>query len=119
MAHNVIAESACNGWLQKVDYKSPTELCDTTAGAVSACGLIELARLTDEEESNLYLRSALNILRALDENYCDWSERESVLQHGVSTYFPDERRKGEHIIYGDYYFAEALYKLKGFEPLFW
>ncbi|MBR2885620.1 MAG: glycoside hydrolase family 88 protein [Clostridia bacterium] len=119
VAHYVIAESSLNGWLQKVDYKGPCELCDTTAGAVSACGLIELAKLADEEERGLYLSAALNILHALDDNYCDWSERESVLQHGVATYFPDERRKGEHIIYGDYYFTEAIYKLKGFEPLFW
>lgn len=119
VAHYVIAESSANGWLQKVDYKGPCELCDTTAGAVSACGLIEIARLLNEEDGKVYLSAAMNILRALEENFCDWSENESVLQHGVSTYFPDERRKGEHIIYGDYYFAEAIYKLKGFEPLFW
>ena len=120
VAHYVIAESASNGWLQKVDYRGPSELCDTTAGAISACGLIELAKALDDEEKNLYLSSAINILKALEENYCDWTDKEqSVLQHGVSTYFPDERRKGEPIIYGDYYFAEAIYKLKGFEPLFW
>lgn len=120
VAHYVIAESSCNGWLQKVDYKAPCELCDTTAGAVTACGLIELARATCGEEGDLYLSAALKILKALEENYCDFNEsEESVLQHGVAKYFPDESRKGEHIIYGDYYFTEAIYKLKGFEPLFW
>ena len=60
------------------------------------------------------------MLKALDEKYCDWSnDEEAILLNGVERYFPDERRKGLPIIYGDYYFAEAIYKLKGFEPLFW
>ncbi|MBE7032804.1 MAG: glycosyl hydrolase family 88 [Ruminococcaceae bacterium] len=117
IATYVAAELEKNGMLPVVDFKAPEKPCDSTAGAILACGFIELAKAT---ENYKYLNTALKLIKVLEENFCDWSEEEqSVLQHGVESYFPEERQKGHHIIYGDYYFAEAVYKLKGFEPLFW
>lgn len=119
VAHYFIANIA-GEWIPRVDFRSPGKEHDTTAGAIAACGLIEIAKAVDELERDVYLNAAIKILRALEEKYCNWSlEEESVLQHGVEKYFPDECRKGKPIIYGDYYFAEAIYKLKGFELLFW
>lgn len=118
-ANYFISEVSSNNWLPKTDFRAPSPSCDTTAGAIAACGLIEIAKVVPEEEKHLYITSALNILRVLEENYCDWTDEEqSILQHGVESY-TEERLKGRSIIYGDYYFAEAIYKLKGFEPLFW
>lgn len=119
VAHYFVSEIACNGWLPKTDFRAPSESVDTTAGAIAASGLIELARAVPEEQKHLYLNGAMNLLQALEANFCDWTEAEdSILQHGVENY-NEERLKGKPIIYGDFYFTEAIYKLKGFEPLFW
>ena len=56
----------------------------------------------------------------MDEKFCDYTlEEDSVVQYGTERYV-DDSKKGVHIpiIYGDYYFAEAIYKLKGFDLLF-
>ena len=53
----------------------------------------------------------------MEESWCDWSEDEdSILQMGTEAY-----TWGIHkpIIYGDYFFAEAIFKLKGYDFLPW
>ena len=59
----------------------------------------------------------MNILKALEKEHCNWSlEEQSILQNGTEAY-----GRGVHIpiIYGDFYFVEAIYKLKGYEFLIW
>lgn len=120
IAHYFIA-CCCDDYVPKCDFRSPAEpvIYDTTAGAIAACGLIELASCVPEFEQATYLRAALNMLKAMEKNHCDWSEGEqSILQDGTEAYHSEH---GIHIpiIYGDYYFAEALYKLRGNKLLFW
>ena len=119
VAHYFIANIA-EEWIPRVDFRAPGKEHDTTAGAIAACGLIEIANCVDELEQDLYRNASMKILNALERSYCNWTEEEqSILQHGVEKYFPDESRLGKPIIYGDYFFTEAIYKLKGFERLFW
>ena len=70
-----------------------------------------------EFEKKMYMQAAINMMKAMVDNHCDWSEEEqAILQNCSGAY------RGEiHIpyIFGEYYFVEAMYKLKGFEPLFW
>ena len=71
----------------------------------------------------MYYSAALKILRALDEKYCNYELNEdSIVQMGTELWTDDPERmqKVTHlpIIYGDYYFVEAIYKLKGFGMLF-
>ena len=118
VANYFIAETEKTDWLPRLDFRQPQEplYYDSTAGAIAACGLIELAKITNGKQ-NIYLKSALNILKAMEKNWCDWTEKEdSVLQMGSEMY-----ARGVHmpIIYGDYFFAEALLKLKGSEFLVW
>lgn len=120
VANFFIANVSDSGYIPRVDLKAPGNEHDTTAGAIAACGLIEIAKCVDENERDMYLNAAIKILRATEEKYCTWEENvESVLSGGVERYHPDEGRIGHNIIYGDYYFAESIYKLKGFEMLFW
>ena len=73
---------------------------------------MELAELVPEK-SDFYNDAACRIIKAMEEKFCDWSEEEdSILQYGTEAY-----GWGHHmpIIYGDYYFAEAIYRLKGFD----
>lgn len=105
-------------WLPRVDFRAPEEpvYYDSTAGAIASCGFIEITKVTGEKK---YLDAALNILKAMEENFCDWSDTEqAVLLMGTERY-DDETGRHISIIYGDYFFTEAIYKLKGFDMLFW
>ena len=119
VAHYFIANVSDSDYLPYVDFRTPDEpvVYDSTSGAIAACGLIEIAKAVPEHEKKIYINAAIKILKALEENFCDWTEEEdSVLQKGSEAY-----TWGLHkpIIYGDFFFAEALLKLKGNDFLMW
>ena len=118
-AHYFISAVSCTDYVPLCDFRQPAEpmVLDTSAGAIAACGLIEIANNVPEYEKNIYLDAAVKILKALEENHCNWDcDKESILQNSTGWYKGD--RHISHV-FGDYYFIEALYKLKGFNPLFW
>lgn len=123
VAHYFISCVAATDYVPRIDFRAPDEplLIDTTAGAIAACGLIEIANNVGEYERNTYLDAAMKILRALEEKYCDWNpDTDPILTMGSEAYNRGSDR-GHHmsIIYGDYFFAEAIYKLRSEKPLFW
>ena len=87
-------------------------LYDSTAGACAACGLIEIAKSVDAHEKKLYLNAAMNLLKAMTEKFCDFNpETDPILMMGTEAY----GRKGqEHIsiVYGDFFYVEAIQKLR-------
>ncbi len=120
VAHYFIA-NLDNTYVPAVDFRSPAgdDMKDASAGCIAACGLIELSKLVPELEKDLYLRAAMNILKGIDQHCCNYEDNEqSIVQNGTEAYFS---QTGVHIpiIYSDYYFMEALLKLKGNEVLFW
>ena len=122
VAHYFIANIVETDYIPRVDFRSPEEpvLIDTTAAACAACGLIEIAKAVGEHEKKMYINAAIKILKALEEKYCDWTDKEdSILQMGTEAYYGREWGHNIPIIYGDYYFIEAIYKLKGNDMLFW
>ncbi len=120
VANYFIANVCTTGYLPLCDFRSPAEpvIYDSTAGAVAACGLIEIAKNADNEyEGAMYMDAAIKILKAMEEKFVDYDENtDPVLLWGTERY-----TGGIHmpIIYGDYYYAEALYKLRGGDILFW
>ena len=101
-----------------VDFDQPAEpvLEDSIAAAIAACGFIELARIDGADE---YMQAALKLLKTLDEKRCCYgSECDNFLTHCTGAYHNDENH---HVpmIYGDYYYLEALFKLKGGDMFFW
>lgn len=121
VAHYFIANVALSDWLPLCDFRAPSEpvLYDSTAGACAVCGLIEIGKIVDEYEKEFYFDAAIRIIKAMDSEFCNWNiEEDSVLQKGSHSYHKIEQRH-MHIIYGDFFFAEALYKLSGGERLFW
>lgn len=119
VAHFFIANlSANDDFVPNCDFRCPKEPVykDTTAGMVAACGMIEISRNVPEYEKDLYFNSAIKILKAT-EKYCDWSNDEaSIVGMGTEAY---NRGCNMPIIYGDYYFIEAILKLKNVDMLFW
>lgn len=119
VAHYFIANLSEDG-IPVVDFRAPKEPVwkDTTAGAITACGLIEIMNYVDECEKEMYEGALQKLLKGLEQN-CDFSlEEQSILQNGTERYH-DTRGFHIPIIYGDYYLMEALLKLKGNDILFW
>lgn len=119
-AHYFIA-NVWEDWLPRCDFRCPDEpvIYDSTAGAIAACGLLEIANCVPAFEKKIYYSAAVSLLQALERNFCNWDEEEDgILQMGTEQYHGE---KGRHIpiIYGDYFFMEALYKLKGNTFSFW
>lgn len=119
IAHYFIANIQEDGIIP-VDFRQPKEpsWCDDTAAAIAACGLIEIAGQVGELEKDIYYNAAIKLLKALYEMHCDFTrESDCILQRCSAAY-----HKKEHefpIIYGDYFFMEALFKLKGDAFFIW
>ncbi|MBR3933848.1 MAG: glycoside hydrolase family 88 protein [Clostridia bacterium] len=118
-AHYFIANVCSTGYVPRHDFRQPDEPCiiDTSAGAVAACGLIEIAKAVPEFENKMYMDAAVKIIKALTDNHCNWTEEEqSILQNSSACYNSNIHRSH---IYGEYFYVESMYKLKGFDKLFW
>ena len=122
-AHYCISNLAVNGWLPLVDYRAPAEPVkyDSTAGMITAAGVFELASHVGEYEKPLYTRAALNILKACEKKFCNWDPDQDSIVDGGTFFYHDPSGKDTHvpIIYGDYYFMEAILKLMGKELFIW
>lgn len=119
VAHYFIA-SVCEDWLPKQDFRSPEDhIYDASAGCIAACGLIELAKIVPSYEKKLYIKSAMKLLMSIEKAWADWSvDRDFIMGMATGSYVRP-KTYNTNIIYADYYFVEALYKLKEFGPLFW
>ena len=97
------------------DFRAPKEpvIYDTTAGCIASCGLIEIAKAVGENEGRMYLDAAKKIIIETENRFCNWTEDEdSIVSFGSESY---HGTKGQiPIIYGDYYFVEAVSLLMGF-----
>ena len=116
VAHYFMASVADNGYVPQADFMQPDDQIDTSAGAITACGLIEIAKLVPERESKMYIQSAINLMKALTEKHCDWTDNNDAILQNCSGCW----NKTVHVpaMYGEYYFVEAMYKLKGFDKVF-
>lgn len=104
------------------DFKTAQEDAfakDASAAACIASGLLELAALLqDETEKNFYFNSALTILKGLYDGYCDFTDtQQAILTNGTVSY-PNKKHVNVPIIYGDFFFLEALAKLNNKKGLF-
>ncbi|MGV7119035.1 glycoside hydrolase family 88 protein [Paenibacillus kyungheensis] len=119
IAHYFIANIPDNAIIP-IDFRQPQEPAyqDSTAAAIAACGLIEIAHVVHDFEKAMYLRAAVKLLKALDEQSIDWSDNcHCFLKNGSASYHSTQHHQS--IIYGDYYFMEAMFKLKGNDLYFW
>ncbi len=125
---NYFIANCCDDWLPRVDFRAPAEpvYYDSTAGACAACGLIELAKRLPENEGGMYMNAAVNILKALWQNFANLDPNTDDMIGMGSGRYPvpgvyNERQANVHIsiIYGDYFFTEAILKLLGSEFFTW
>ncbi|SES05311.1 unsaturated chondroitin disaccharide hydrolase [Propionibacterium cyclohexanicum] len=121
VAHYFIAQVQRTGWIPLVDFRAPAEPVkrDSSAGLCAACGLLEIAKHVGEYEKDFYREAALNIVRATEASCADWdTERDGLIGAATAAYH-DEKASNASIIYGDYYFTEALLRLLDRDVLLW
>lgn len=114
-----IANIPSNG-LIPVDFRQPKDVAleDSTAAAIAACGLLEIAKYSKGPEKERYRQAALGLLKILYEKRCNFSEdTDNILEKCTAAYHRDKHEFA--IIYGDYYFLEAIWKLTDQELFIW
>ena len=63
-----------------------------------------------EHEKKLYEDSAYRILRAMEGEFANWDEnQDAILEMGKAAYHGNDGQ--EAIIYGDYFFIEAILRM--------
>lgn len=127
-----------------VDFRQPGDciLEDSTAGAIAASGLVLLSQVLSgqkelpgryqnpfvkaegadaelaHKEADAARDAAIKLLKALDEERCSWgTDRDELLERCTAAFHDKEHEFP--IIYGDYYFIEAIFRLTGEEIFLW
>lgn len=119
VARYCIANIPENGIIP-IDFRQPPEPAfeDSCGACVLAGGLLELAGCVPEPEQEFYRKAAVKILKAIEQDRADWTENCDAIVQNCSVAYHDP----EHHItmtYADYYFIEAVYKIRKTGVLLW
>ncbi|TVY08672.1 glycoside hydrolase family 88 protein [Paenibacillus cremeus] len=89
---------------------------DTSAASCAASGLLELADALPGDEGAMYRRAAERMLLSLSQHYATWDrpDHEAILVEGTG-HKPAGQNINVSLIYGDYYYVEAIAKLLGWK----
>ncbi len=101
------------------DFCQPAgeERIDNMAGAIGACGLLELGKA---DGNPAWRETAEKLVNGMLDLCCDWTEnRCGVLTRCTASYHDDGAGRHTNIVYGDYFLTEALMKLTGKDPMLW
>jgi unsaturated chondroitin disaccharide hydrolase len=108
-----LSDSAVPPWDFDVP-DGPDRLADSSAGAIAASGLWNLAALTgDPDRSRRYREASVKILDSLcNSEYVAWDDPgwEGILKHGVY-HFHKNLGVDESVMWGDFFFLEAVCKV--------
>ncbi len=105
--------------LTDCDFRQPKDVyrLDNIAGACAACGFLELAKLTGKAE---YRAAAEKLMDGLIDRCCDFGDSCcGLLTHCTAAYHDDNVGTHTNITYGDFFFVEALCKLRCVDPMLW
>ncbi|MBR4061222.1 MAG: glycoside hydrolase family 88 protein [Lachnospiraceae bacterium] len=100
---------------------------DSSAAAIAACGMLEMAKYLETEEAEFYASCAKKIMKSLYDNYMvrDFSKSNGLLLHGTYCCQTDfnamirDLGKDECTSFGDYFFMEALMRLHKDWEMYW
>jgi unsaturated chondroitin disaccharide hydrolase len=121
-AHYMISNLALNDWLPPVDFRAPASPVkyDSTAAMIASSGLLEIACHAGEYEKPFYTAAALKILRSGERAFAEWNtETDGIIGKGTGSYHGGPEDTEVPIIYGDYFFVEAVLRLLGKDFLIW
>lgn len=115
-----MANAALTDYIPLADFRAPAKpvYFDTSAGAVAACGMLEISQHVTGFEKDMYIESAKRLISAIDEKWCDYNpDTDGITDGGSVSYHADKHH--ERIIYGDYFFIEAVLRLEEKDFLIW
>lgn len=111
-------QELCTAWAWRLHQDPSCDWRDDTAGAIAACGLIELSKVTKNWKKQKYMDAAIRLLKAIDEKGCNYDPNvDELLEKCTAAY--NEPDHNFPMIYADYYFIEAIWKLTGDELFIW
>lgn len=125
IADYFISQMSDNG-LIPIDFNQPEECIweDSTAAAIASCGLLVLSELIAKDDdkwqdlSDKYEAAAIKLLETLTKNRCDLTtDKDNIVERCSAAYNDKEHEFA--IIYGDYFYIEALCKLADKELFIW
>ena len=118
---NYFISQIADDWIPRCDFRQPAEpdIKDNAAGAIAASGLLELARLVPECEAKYYFDAAVKMLKAMEKECINWKLDDPALLTKCTVAY--HAQDGIHITmnYADFYFVEAINKLRGEKLLAW
>lgn len=93
---------------------------DSSSNAIAVCGMLEMDKwMKDDEEKLIYKKSVHAMMRSLIDNYTTKNvDSNGILLHGVYGK-PQNEGVDECVIWGDYYFMEALVRMYKDWELYW
>ena len=121
------------GYIPPSDFRAPREpeIIDTSAGSIAACGLLELSNsvcansvcensVISKEEAENYKKDAISIIKAIEAAHCDWDvSSDGIVKMATAQYHDKLEERHLPIIYGDYFFMEAINRLRGSNFQIW
>lgn len=94
------------------DFNAPATAStprDSSAAAIACSGLLGLSELSGDKN---FKNAADSILNSLTSNYMAEARQDGILKHGCY-HMPKKIGVNEGLIWGDYYFMEAIMKSGG------
>ncbi|HAG70116.1 MAG TPA: glucoronyl hydrolase [Lachnospiraceae bacterium] len=116
---NHLPKDLCPCWDLTFGEGDEDEPRDSSSAVIAACGMLEMSRYLDKEESGYYTGIAKRLIRSMNQGYRIQEHRpgNGLLLHGTyskkspyNTCTPEG--VDECVIWGDYYYMEALNRLK-------
>ena len=104
-----------------IDFDQPKEPCyeDSCGACIMAGGLIDLSeQIEDESKKEVYLETAYKIISTIAEKRANYTrDCEAIVQNCSASYH--NKIHHETMVYADYFYIEALYKLTGSGFMMW
>lgn len=104
------------------DFKADEETLyakDSSAGAIAASGMLEISHLSNDEESSFFYEQGEKILKNLYKHHCSLDDSNEAILLDGTVHFPQGSHINVPIIYGDFFFVEAIRKLNGKYDILW
>lgn len=120
-AHYFISNISLTNHIPLCDFRQPQTpvYLDTSAGLCAACGLMEIAEHVGEEEKQLYIKHAEQIVKNTVEQHCCWDlQKDSIVQQCKVDYHSTKDLQTD-LIYADFFLTEAVLRLMGKDFLIW
>lgn len=118
---NYFISQITDDYIPRCDFRQPPEpaLKDNAAGNIAASGLLELCRLVPEWEAKPYYDAAVRILRAQEKDCANWELNDPAILTECTAAYDDISGRHITIQYCDFFFMEAIGKLRGEKRLAW